>query len=407
MSFGSLLEWYEIFLYIYWAPVISHLFFKASSDSTRLLNSLFIFMVGFWARPIGGIVFGRLGDLVGRKYSLICSITILIFPTLGIGLLPTYEQIGILAPIILVILRFLQALPSGGELPGAFCYLYECSPPSRRHYITSWGAIGSQLGIAISLLESKFMESMFSPAALSSWGWRVSFIAGSFIALLGLLLRSRLHETPVYRNIERRHQQLKISIFEIFKRYGRSIFMVMTLGLFNSAGFYMLCLALPIYTSTIFRIENNNTLPSLILLILGSVFIPFIGFLGDRFNNKKMLITSIIIAALTLYPLYLAAEHLQSTYAALLLLIFIICLSVSAALLPYCFAIMFPPFIRFTGMGIGFNMGDGVLGSATTVMAFYFLTQYGSLLPCYIIIFICAMISLTALCFVKERNSRT
>lgn len=400
MTFGSILEWYEIFIYVYWAPVISKLFFGQALASVNLLNSLLIFMIGFWARPIGGFFFGRIGDLVGRKYALILSIVILIFPTLFMGLLPTYDQIGIFSPICLILLRFLQAIPSGGELPGSFCYLYEYAPLKRRRYITSWGAIGSQIGIAISMIESKYIESILPHEALVNWGWRISFIFGSFIALLGLLLRSKLHETPVYQQITKRHEKLKISFLEIIKQYRRPIVKIMVLGLLNSAGFYILCAVFPIY------IGQNGVLSGLSVLILGSIFIPFIGYLGDRFNNKKMLIASVIGIILILYPMYFFGQHSHNVFLAIFFIAFILFLSVSAALLPYRFAALFPANIRFTGVGIGFNLGDGVLGSLSTVLAFILMSKLNSLLPCYLIIFICAILSLLAMFTIKEEDAK-
>jgi len=405
VCFGSLLEWYEVFLYVYWAPLISKLFFGADTEAMNLLHSLFIFMVGFWARPLGGIIFGRIGDLLCRKHSLILSIVIMIFPTLGMGLLPTYGQIGVLAPICFAILRFLQALPSGGELPGAFCYLYEYAPPGRKCYMTSWGAVGSQIGIAISLIESKWIEYIFPTADLLEWGWRLSFIIGSFIALLGFFLRTKLHETPLYQQMEQRHEKLKTSIFQIIRRYRRSIGMGIALCLFTASGFYILCVTFPIYISSIFNIGQNSLITGLAILLLGPIFFPFFGFLGDRFNNKKILIASTITMILLLYPLYFTTAHSYKTAAAILLFVFILCLSALLALMPYRFVVLFPTPVRFTGVGISFNIVDGVLGSSITMIAFYFMNKYHSLLPCYLILFICSIVSLIALFFVNERKA--
>lgn len=398
-----MLEWYEVFLYVYWAPVISKLFFSEATDFKNLLNALLIFMVGFWARPIGGVFFGRIGDLVGRKYALILSIVILIFPTLGMGILPTYEKIGILAPICFGLLRFLQAIPSGGELPGAFCYLYEWAPPARKRFMLSWGAIGSQIGIAISLIESKWLEYILSPADLLEWGWRLSFIVGSFLALLGLFLRRGLHETPSYQEMERRDTKFKTPLFQIIWQQRGAIGMGIVLCLLASSGFYILCVTFPIYISNIFKIGQNSLFASLGVLLLGSISLPFFGLLGDRFSNKKILIASTVAIILLLYPLYFTTEHLYTIPSAILLFTFILCLSALMALLPYRFAVLFPTRVRFTGIGISFNLVDGVLGSLSTVLAFYFMNKYNSLLPCYLILFVCAIISLLALFSLNEK----
>ncbi len=407
MSFGSLLEWYEVFLYVYWAPVISELFFVASSKLMSTFYSLLIFMIGFWARPLGGIFFGRIGDLLGRKYALILSITIMIFPTLGMGLLPTYEQIGILAPICFAILRLLQSLPVGGELPGAFCYFYECARPDRRRYMIGWGSVGSQLGMAISLVESKLMEHLFPSDVFLEWGWRISFIFGSFIALFGLYLRKGLHETPRYQEMVQRHQRLKISVFQIISQYRRAIGKSCAFNLFTPAGFYVSCVIFPVYLSNFFGLEKSSLFMGLSLLLLGAVSFPFFGFLGDHFSNKKMLMGSVICIIFILFPIYFSIIYSCKTLLMLLLLVFGVCLSILMTLMPYRFVVLFPTPVRFTGVGFSFNVVDAILGSIITVLVFYFINLYHSLLPGFLILFICAVISLLGLMTIDETKEES
>ncbi|MEN9344012.1 MAG: hypothetical protein RLZZ453_799 [Chlamydiota bacterium] len=402
VSFGSLLEWYEVFLYIYWSPIIAELFFKTSSTATNLLNSFLIFMIGFWARPLGGVLFGRIGDLFGRKYALVLSIIVLIFPTLGMGLLPTYAEIGIFSPLLFALLRFLQALPSGGELPGAFCYLYETALPAHRRYMTSWGAVGSQIGIAISLIESRCIEYLLPPQDLVAWGWRLSFIVGSLIAFLGFFVRRKLHETPAYQEIIRRHKVCKLSLFQVILRNRRSIFQVIALCICSTAAFYTLCVTFPLYIHKMFDIRHSGLLSGLGVLLLGAVGLPVFGFLGDRFSNKKLLIAGTTGIALLIYPLFISMQNLCTMAFSFLLIAFIICLTICMALLPYRFVSLFPVPIRFTGVGISFNLVDGILGSLITMISLYLMHSYDSLLPSCFILFGCALISLFALFVLKN-----
>ena len=189
VTIGNILEWYEIYLYIFWAPVIGQLFFSADSELANVTKALAIFAIGFLARPIGGVLFGRLGDRVGRKKALVLSITVMTLPTFLMGLLPTYAQIGFYAPLLLVILRLMQSFPAGGELPGAFCFLYESSNYKNRRYMTSWGAVGNQIGIIISMYECYLLEIYLTPEELLNWGWRISLYSWRIDWAFGLLFK--------------------------------------------------------------------------------------------------------------------------------------------------------------------------------------------------------------------------
>lgn len=199
VTFGNLLEWYEIYLYVYWSPIIAKLFFKSHVDSDDLIYTFLIFGLALLARPLGGLFFGRLGDRIGRKKAFILSLVMMTIPTIITGLLPTRAQVGVLAPIFLTCTRFLQAFPAGGELPGAFCYLYETAPLQHRRYFCSWAFFGVLSGLLIGTIECFFLELFLSEQDLIAWGWRLSFLIGGLLGFCGLLLRSRLHETPLYQ----------------------------------------------------------------------------------------------------------------------------------------------------------------------------------------------------------------
>src|SRR5579883_2610675 len=203
---GSGLEWYEFALYAYLAPVLSKVFFPPSSDLGPFISTLLIFAIGFIARPLGGLVFGYIGDHLGRKSALFSSIVLITVPTFLVGLLPTYAQIGAWSPFLLGLMRFLQGFPAGGEFPGAMCYLIESSSPKRRGYMGSWTFFGSQLGSIFSMVEVLLMEHFLPARDLETWGWRMTFIIGGVIGLLGCFLRQRLKETPIFHEVEKHHQ---------------------------------------------------------------------------------------------------------------------------------------------------------------------------------------------------------
>lgn len=405
VTIGSILEWYEIYLYIYWSPIISKLFFSQESELANLINTFLIFAIGFLARPIGGIFFGRIGDHIGRKKSLVLSITMMIFPTFFMGLLPSYQQIGFWAPITLCVLRFFQAFPAGGELPGAFCYLYESTHPSHRRYMTSWGAVGNQIGIIISMLECYLLEKFLSPEELISWGWRISFLMGGLIGLFGFYLRRKLHETVLYKETESHHHLTKVSTFITLCNHKAKIFNGVLFCLLNSVGFYLISVLFPVYFVNVLGVSyDNNLIISASLLMLTTIPLPFIGMLGDRWNNKKMLVVSTVFIILLLYPIYQSLMLRSLILSSVLAITFILFFTCLTALIPYRFANLFTTPVRFTCVGLSYNIVDSIGGGFSPFFALYLLNRTGSQAYFYLILLASALVSLFAFSRIQEKN---
>jgi len=214
VTFGNILEWFDVYSFAYLAPILAKKFFPTNSPTTGLFLSFLVFGMGFITRPIGGVLFGRIGDILGRRWAFILSIMLLVFPTFMIGIMPTYQTWGIYAPLSLFVLRLLQSIPTGGEIPGVICLLYENSEKYNRRFITSWSAVGNQIGALVAILECFVMNNYLSPEFNEDWGWRLTFITGSFIGLFGLYLRHTLNETPVFKKLIEMH---KIDTETVFK----------------------------------------------------------------------------------------------------------------------------------------------------------------------------------------------
>lgn len=402
VTFGNLLEWYEIYLYVYWAPIIAKLFFKPNTELANLTNTFLIFAIGFLARPIGGVFFGRLGDRIGRRKALILSLVMMTAPTFATGLLPTYAQIGIFAPIILVCMRILQSFPAGGEIPGASCYLYESSRLSSRRLMCSWASLGFQMGILISTLECFFLEKYLPHEDLITWGWRLSFWIGGLLGICGLFLRYKLHETPLYKEMMTHEKIVSNPLIEIVKKYKKKIVMSTLFCAFNSSAFYLLTINLPFYLGSRLNTSyENNLIFTSILLILITIPLPFFGMLGDRFSNKKMLIGSTVALVILLFPLCYSVS-----IAILIPLVVVFCLLFTclSALLPFAQADLFPTYARFTCLGISFNIADALIGGFTPAVALYLLHltgQQGAF--CWFLLF-CALLSLSAFLRMKEKH---
>lgn len=405
VTLGNLLEWYEIYLYVYWAPIISRLFFNSTSDLVNLTNTFLIFGMGFLARPLGGIFFGRIGDLLGRKKSLILSITMMIIPTFVTGFLPGQAAIGFMAPVILGIMRILQSFPAGGELPGAFCYLYETSHLRHRRFMCSWGAFGFQVGILIATLECFLLERYLNPQALLEWGWRLSFIIGGLIGIVGLYLRYKLHETPLYREMLTHEQVVKESIPTVLTKHKKGIFMGILFCSLNSSAFYLLTVNFPVYFGEVLGTSYaNNLMLTTILLLLITIPLPFYGKLADHYSNKRLLVGSTLGIIALLAPLYFAIVYKSLLFMGIIIIIFSQFFTMLSTLIPYILADQFVTRVRFTCVGLSFNLADAIIGGFTPVAALYLLNKTENEASfCWFLTFF-AVVSLVAFALMKERH---
>lgn len=405
VTIGNFLEWYEIYLYVYWAPIISKLFFNGNSIAD-LTHVFLVFAIGFLARPIGGLVFGSIGDKLGRKNALILSVIMMTIPSFITGLLPTYQQIGIAAPWLLVIMRFLQAFPAGGEIPGAFCYLYETSPWTSRHYMCSWAVWGFQIGILVSTIECFLLEKYLSYESLITWGWRASFIAGGLLGLLGLCVRYRLHETPLFQEMHRHERVVDGSIISALYRNRTKILKGILFCAFNSSSFYLISVNFPVYFGEALGIDyKDNLIITMILYVLMTLPVPFFGKIADRYSNKTMLLCSIVGMIILLYPLYLAVENVSIYYMGLIGIIFCFLYACNTSLIPYIVADLFSTHDRFTCSGVSFNLADAIIGGFTPVAALFLLhrtNHSGSFV--WILLFV-SLLSLTGYLFLKPRRT--
>ncbi len=406
MTIGGILEWYEVFLYIYWAPIISKLFFSPASELSALIYTLFIFGLGFLARPLGGLFFGHLGDLYGRKISLIASVVMISFPTFIIGILPGYAEIGYWAPVILVITRFLQGFPTGGELPGAMCYLAESASAENRKYMCSWAFVGPQLGAIISILECLLLETYLSEKDLIAWGWRLSFILGGLVGLFGFYLRHTLKESPLFAGLAAESKLARTPILESFSRYKKKLLLGFSYSALNAVGFYMICIFSAVYFEKILKTSASfNLLITAGLLAVGTFPLPFYGMLGNRCKNKFLLIGSAIGIALLTLPFYYSLKQQSVLLTVVSEIAILLLLNIQFAFLPSRLTELFPTSLRFTCVGLSYNICDSIMGGLTPVLSLLMIKYTGEPASFTAILFCAALISLVGFFFIKEKQA--
>ncbi|HSX13190.1 MAG TPA: MFS transporter [Chlamydiales bacterium] len=372
ITFGNVLEWYDFYLYIIWSPVLSKQFFGQEGTSFNLLFIMAFYAIGFIFRPLGGVFFGRLGDRVGRKKAFISSLAVMAGSTFLMGFIPTYDKVGVLAPILLAFLRIAQSFPSGGELPGAFCYLYEAGTENRK-FTTSFAGFGNQIGAIVAAIEGYFLAKHFPVETYPNLGWRTAFIIGGIIGLFGIFLRARLQETESFLELSAHQKITRAPIWKAFQGYWGKIVRGGIFGAMQTVCYHFIAVIFPIY---FFRSSGMSSeqglLTTIILLTITTLPLPFYGLLAERFGVLRLAIVACLCVIALLYPLHIAISH-PGWNTLFIIGLIALCVSCLTAIWPYFITHLFPTHVRYTCVGLSFNIADGVIGGLTSLTAFYLI----------------------------------
>jgi MFS family permease len=307
-SLGTVFEWYDFYLYATLAPFFATLFFPTGNETASLLSAFATYAAGFIVRPFGALVFGRIGDLVGRKYTFLVTIVVMGVATIAVGLLPTYEQIGIAAPILLTVLRLLQGLALGGEYGGAATFVAEHAPTERRGYATSWIQTTATLGFFLSLLVIGVARIALDADTFKSWGWRIPFGFSALLLVFSVYIRLKLDESPVFLRIKAENRASKSPLRDSFLRYPNNKLVALAL-LGVTAGQGVVWYTGQFYALFFLTITLKLDFIRAYALIGGSLLIatPFFvvfGRLSDRIGRLKIILAGCLLAALTYLPLF-------------------------------------------------------------------------------------------------------
>ncbi|MBB4865617.1 MFS family permease [Pseudomonas nitritireducens] len=307
-SLGTVFEWYDFYLYGSLAAIIAKHFFAGVNETTAFIFALLAFAAGFAVRPFGAIVFGRLGDMIGRKHTFLITIVIMGVSTAVVGLLPAYATIGVAAPIILITLRLLQGLALGGEYGGAATYVAEHAPKGKRGFFTSWIQTTATLGLFLSLLVIMACRTVMGNEAFEAWGWRIPFLLSILLLIISVYIRLQLSESPVFLKMKEEGKASKAPLTESFGRWENLKIVIMALlggtagqavvwytGQFYALFFLLQTLKIDAQTANLLIAGS---------LLLGTPFFVFFGSLSDRIGRKKIIMAGCILAALTYFPIF-------------------------------------------------------------------------------------------------------
>ncbi len=312
-SLGTVFEWYDFYLYGSLAAAISGVFFSGVNPTAGFIFALLAFAAGFAVRPLGAIVFGRLGDLVGRKYTFLVTITIMGLSTFVVGLLPGYGTLGILSPIILIVLRLAQGLALGGEYGGAATYVAEHAPHGKRGGWTSWIQTTATVGLFLSLLVIMACRGMMSPADFNAWGWRIPFLVSILLLGVSVWIRLKLSESPLFQKIKAEGTHSRAPLTDSFARWSNLRYVILALvGLtagqavvWYTGQFY----ALFFLTQTLKVDPQAANFMIALALALGTPFFIVFGALSDRIGRKPIIMAGSLLAVVTYFPLFHGLTH--------------------------------------------------------------------------------------------------
>jgi MFS family permease len=376
-SAGTVIEWYDFYIFGSLAAVLSGVFYPESNATISLLKWLATFAAGFAVRPFGAVVFGRIGDLVGRKYAFMMTLLIMGGSTAAIGLLPGYASIGLGAPILLVTLRLLQGLALGGEYGGAAIYVAEHAPDGKRGYYTSFIQTTATLGLFVSLLVILATKHAMSDADFKAWGWRIPFLLSAVLVVVSYYIRLRMAESPLFARLKAEGKTSKAPIADSYGSAERwKVFFVVLLGatagqavVWYTGQFYAL-----IFLQTILKVPLDTAYQIVALgLLLGTPFFVVFGALSDKIGRKKIIMAGCLLAAVTYIPIYQAMTAAANPlkFGTLVALIFVQVLYVTMVYGPIAALLVesFPARIRYTSLSLPYHVGNGWFGGFTPVIA--------------------------------------
>lgn len=388
-SVGNALEWFDYGLYGYFAAILADLFFPSHNPLTSLMFAFMVFGVGFVMRPLGGLIFGHYADRAGRRKALVATVILMGTSTFLIGCLPTYEQIGIGAPVLLAACRLLQGVSTGGEWGSCMAFLAEHGTESNRGLIVSWSQFSIAAGLLLGSALGTALTAALSASDLYAWGWRIPFWSGLLIALFGLGLRSTVEETPVFQAAAQANTVVTMPVYEVWQKYRRETLLSVGVVIGWTISYWVIMAYMPAYITQILKHPlwvgmSINTM----LLVVFMVAVPFAGLLSDRVGRKPVIMVAAVGFMMLSYPLF----HLMSTantpavvffaMAVLALLQALLCGGATVFI-----SEIFPTHIRCSAIGVGYNMAVAAFGGTAPFIVTWLIAATGNdLAPTYYLV---------------------
>jgi MHS family proline/betaine transporter-like MFS transporter len=406
-SIGNAVEWFDFAIYGFLATFIAANFFPAGDDTAALLSTFAIFAAAFFMRPLGGFVFGPLGDRIGRQRVLALVILLMSAATLGIGLLPTYSAIGVAAPLLLLFLRCLQGFSAGGEYGGGAVYLAEYSGDRRRGLTVTFIAWSGVLGFLLGSITVTVLQATLSAEAMESYGWRIPFLIAAPLGLVGLYIRLKLDDTPQFEALTESDDVARSPLREAATTAWRPILQVIGLFIVFNVGYYVVFTFLPTYMIKTLEFSRtvsfvSITLASLVALLL---ILPLAA-LSDRIGRKPLLVAGAVLFTTAAYPLFMLLNSGSAVAAVTAHCVLAAIESIYVSTAVTAGVELFATRVRYSGFSIGYNISVAAFGGTTPYVVTWLTSQTGNTLVAAIYLQAAALVSLVTLLTLRESAGR-
>lgn len=393
---GNIVEYYDFGIYAVFAEIIGKLFFPNFSEYVQLMFSFAIFAIGFFMRPLGGIVFGHIGDIFGRKIALTISIVGMGMSTLCIGIMPGYAQIGVLAPILLTIIRMFQGLCIGGEGAGSAIFIIEHFEEKKVGLIGSIIMASNIAGTLLALIVGISIDYFIT---IDDFTWRYGFLLGGIMGFVGLYMRKKTTETPVFQEMKLKGKMTKLPIMVVLKEKWQNILIIASFASVATSSTYMLRGFFNVYFTEIINLPKNDSL-YIVAFALTTVIIalPFFGYLADRIGYKKYIYSVIFVFIVLILPIFKNIIDNFNDIKSIYFSIFFLGILVASIVAPYYpFAIkFFNPELRYSGIALSWNMGNALFGGTTPIISTFLVMKIGYVAPAYYLMFTAGLFLVTS-----------
>ena len=406
-SIGVFVHWFEWAIYAYLASTIAVVFFPQQDSTAALLSVFAVFAISFGVRPLGALVFGTLGDKIGRKKTLSIVILSMSGATLVVGLLPTYDAIGLWAPVLLVAARVVQGLAAGGEFGSAAAFLAEYSPRKHRGFGVSWLEFGSLLGFLAASLVVFVLTSVMDAQTIADGGWRIPFLIAVPMGIIGFYIRSKIEDTPEFRSLEQLDNVPQSPVKEVFTRHWKQLLQMSGLEIMMHVTFYVVLVYLLTYQEKVLGFDAGTAaLLSTAASVAGLILVPLVGALSDRIGRKPLLIAAAISLVVLAYPLFLIMHSgtpwagIVSTIGLGTILALILGVHAAAA------AELFPTRTRQTGLSVAYSVTAAIFAGTVPYVLTWLIAQTGNdMMPAFYLILV-GLVGLAAVLSMKESKGK-
>jgi MFS family permease len=406
---GSTIEWYDYFLYGTMSGIVfGPLFFPSADGTVSQLLSLATFALAFLVRPLGGVIFSHIGDRIGRKQTLVVTLTLMGVATVAMGLLPTYAAIGVWAPILLTVLRLMQGLALGGEWGGGLLLAVEYSPKEKRGFYGAVPQTGALLGLALGNIATVFADSIFPQEQFLTFGWRIPFLLSAVLLGVGLWIRHRVDETPSFRKVKAEGKEKRVPLVETLRHHWRAVLIAMGAKVIETSTFFIFATFTVSYAVSL-GYERSQVLTTLLITaVLGVPSMLAAGALSDRVGRKKVFLAGTVAVMVFILPyLWLINQQSVLHLAIACFFGFTIIWPTYGSLLGTLIAESFTPDVRYTGASLGYQFGAAIAGGPAPLIATALMAAYGgSFVPVGIFVIVCGLVSLVAVSFSKDRHNQ-